>query len=113
MGFGKSLPTTTSTDDERARPAPFHTLDDETRSKLEDLRRQTPRYLFRAFKNTHPRMSGGYATLNTQEHIVPLAFRAGRGHSSVYDMSKGDLTNMVIKHIGYETHDFLTEFSSW
>ena len=113
MGLGRGFPTTTPAEEALFQPAPFHTLDDKTKSKLEDLRRQTPRYLFRAFKNTHPRMSGGYATLNTPDNIIPLAFRAGRGHSSVYDMSKADLTTMVLKHINYEKQDFLTEFSSW
>ena len=87
-------------------------MDEKTKSKLEDLRQRTPRYLFRAWKDTHPQISGGFGTLNTTNAIVPLAFRAGCGHSSVYDMTKATSTDMVLKHLSYEKNDFFTELSS-
>ena len=88
-------------------------MDDDTRTKLEILRLRTPRYLFRAWKDSQPDISGGFKTLNSPEAIIPLAFRAGGGHSSVYDMSKEEFTNMVSKHLKYEKENFLTELSSW
>ena len=94
-------------------PAPFHRMDNDTRTKLETLRLRTPRYLFRAWKDSQPDISGGFKTLNSPEAIIPLAFRAGGGHSSVYDMSKEEFTDMVSKHLKYEKENFLTELSSW
>ena len=88
-------------------------MDDDTRSKLERLRLRTPRYLFRAWKDSQPNISGGFKTLNSPEAIIPLAFRAGRGHSSVYDMTKEEFNDMVSNHLKYEKENFLTELSSW
>ena len=113
MGRVVGVPKTSSARDIIVLPAPFHRMDDDTRTKLETLRLRTPRYLFRAWKDSQPDISGGFKTLNRPEAIIPLAFRAGGGHSSVYDMSKEEFTNMVSKHLKYEKENFLTELSSW
>jgi hypothetical protein len=113
MGRTMGRPTLPSAKDDTVLPAPFHRMDDDTRTKLEQLRLRTPRYLFRAWKDSQPWISGGFKTLNSPEAIVPLAFRAGRGHSSIYDMTKEEFTDMVSKHLKYEKENFLTELSSW
>jgi hypothetical protein len=51
--------------------------------------------------------------LNTIEAIVSLAFRHGRGHSSVYDFSRKDFATMVDKHVRDVKGIFKTELSSW
>lgn len=112
MGLGRQRSKTKRQNDESLQPPPFVTMDLPTKAKLGTIRRRIPRYLFWAWKNTRPRISGGFTTLITTEAIVPLAFRAGRGHASVYDMTGSSMPDMVLKHPNYRK-DFFTEFSSW
>ena len=111
--MGRVAPKTIpSTKREIEAELPYHSMDEETRKKLQVVRSYVPRYLFRAWRNTLPYVSGGFLDLNSTDAIVPLAFRAGRGHSSVYDMKKDELLEMVLKHLEYDK-DFFTGFSSW
>lgn len=91
----------------------FPCMDDKTKARLERIRLRTPRYLFRAWKDSHSDPSGGYQTLNSPNAIIPLAFRVGRGHSSIHDISEKELADMVVKHLLFLMHDFFTELSSW
>lgn len=89
------------------------TMDAATKAKLEEIRLRTPRYLFRAWNNTKgDYLSGGYVGLHTANAIIPLAFRHGLGHSSVYDLNRKEFARMVEKHILNVKGASKTELSS-
>ncbi|KAG9661880.1 hypothetical protein KCU64_g2294, partial [Aureobasidium melanogenum] len=77
------------------------------RSKLQEISKKVPRYLFRMW---HPG-SGGNPQLNTTEKITPLALLDGTGHKSVYDMSIQQFIDMTTSHLRGD--HVTTEFSSW
>ena len=88
-------------------------MDVELKAKLEAVRQRTPRYLFRLWSNSEDETpNGGYVDLNTTTAITPLAFSRGKGHRTVYDMTKEEFTRMAYCHL--HTHEHIeTEFSSW
>ena len=93
---------------------PVGAMDGETKARLLEARRHIPRYLFRAWNNTKSdHTSGGMVGLNTADAIVPRAFCTGRGHSSIYDLKRNELADMVDKHIHKSKGTFQTELSSW
>ena len=89
-------------------------MDKLTQAKLETVRKNVLRYLFRFWSTGEARVPplGGYAWLNTTTAITPLAFFRGNGHESVYGMGKEDLVNLVLSHL-HGRRDIGTEFSSW
>ena len=87
-------------------------MDKSTKAELEAVRKQTPRYLFRLWsygKAAEP-PTGEYAGLNTEMAITPLAFAKGKGHMSVYDMTREFFAEMVSRHLC--VFHIETEFSS-
>ncbi|KAK3711229.1 hypothetical protein LTR37_009823 [Vermiconidia calcicola] len=92
-------------------------MDSESKARLEQVRKCTPRYLFRAWNNTPNigvRLSGGYEGLNTPSAITPLAFAAGYGHgrSCAYELTQEQFMDMVAAHLHECTYPE-TEFFSW
>ena len=89
--------------------------DKDTRSRLEQIRARTPRYLFRLWNNKVDKnvsLSGGYKGLNTTHQITPLAFSSGHGKDAVFDLTREEMAEMVHAHVtGRKSPE--TEFSSW
>jgi hypothetical protein len=56
--------------------------------------------------------SGGNSKLNTPCVITPHAFAFSQGHTSIYDMTRSELVQMISSHLA-GTKDIRTEFSSW
>lgn len=86
-------------------------MDSVTKRVLREATRRTPRYLFRCWNNSDIFPSGGHKDLNTVDAITPLAFKKGKGSSSIYDLRRDTLAEMVAAHLGglgMETH-----LSSW
>jgi hypothetical protein len=79
------------------------------RMAIEQIHRETPRFLFRA----RSRASGGDPRLNTTEAIIPLAFLRGTGPGSIHDMSRHELMEAAEAHIAQLKRSFQTVFSSW
>ena len=89
-------------------------MDDGNRNRLEEIRKRTPRYLFRVWSNTPGQYSGGYRNLNTKRAITPLAFHRGNGTPRVYDMTAAEFTDIAWKHLRTCSNaNFETQFSSW
>ncbi|KAF2095098.1 hypothetical protein NA57DRAFT_59846 [Rhizodiscina lignyota] len=87
------------------------------REKLEDSRRNVPRYLFRGWSSC----SGGGChkewkrpqvprSLNSKDAVRPHAFLKGTGHDTVHDIP--NLGQMIEAHLT-GVHSPLAEFSSW
>lgn len=86
-------------------------MDKSTIAKVEAVRRQTPRYLFRLWADGD-KPSGGRRDLNTFEGITPRGFADGRqGHRSAYHLTKDEFTTMIVDHL--RGRHIPTEFSSW
>lgn len=93
---------------------PVTTMDEDTKQRLEALRPRVPRYLFRAWKaSSYQHTSIGQIGLNGSPPLVPSAFRHGRGHANIYDMSAADFRNMVSNHFREAQEAYCTELSSW
>ncbi|KAF2481373.1 hypothetical protein BDY17DRAFT_187544 [Neohortaea acidophila] len=91
-------------------------MDQQTKSKLEALRPQVPRFLFRAWHNNASKfgsrfVSGGTVGLNTTKAITPLAFYRGDAPKSVYELTREDFGSLASAHVCGE--DSVTPFSSW
>ena len=88
-------------------------MDKSTKAELEAVRKQTPRYLFRlwSYGKAGEPPTGGHAGLNTETPITPIAFGNGKGHKSVYDMTREFFAEMVSRHLC--VFHIETEFSSW
>lgn len=89
-------------------------MDKETKAKLEDVHKRTPRYLFRLWSDGEDgnAPSGGRSDLNTTTAITPLAFANGGGHTSAYHMTTDEFLDMTGQHLCTSV-DVVTEFSSW
>jgi len=89
-------------------------MDSVTRARLEMIRGQVPRYLFRAWNNTATPgvpVSGGNVGCNTTQAIIPVAFLKGKGSKSVYHLSRDHFTAMAVGHLTGAHNS--TELSSW
>lgn len=88
-------------------------MDDETKRKVMDARRKTPRFLFRSWDNSrYP--SGGHHGLNTPAAITPLAFKKNTvpADTTIFDLNSSELQDMTSAHLTGKYHP-QTQFSSW
>jgi hypothetical protein len=90
-------------------------MDCQTNAQLEEVRKKTPRYLFRVWNNT-PNIaipiSGRHADLNTSTAITPFAFSKDKGSKSIHGLSRAEFVDMALAHLHGRTTP-PTQFSSW
>lgn len=80
----------------------FDVLSDQAlKAKLEEARKNTPRFLFRGWKSSFDCPSGGLVGLNFTKAVTPLAYldRTSSSVPSVLDLGASALTSMAIDHL--------------